>query len=456
MIMSRYSERKAKLVAKYNTDIPEIPEDQIEWIREHYNKKANRAGVDWTMTAYAINDHTLMLRYVVSHKYDCKELQVEERARIVFDFGERKTYMFERWRTDDKWKNTKCCYFRYGSHWNHWNRQYFTCRDTKKYAPGFMSELKKINALNYLDIDRYLDINKWWLTDAVHTLIVRGDLYEKLTKVGLAEVAEKDFLSYSSREIKFNRNESSLLKMLGIDRRYFKVFKRTKSLEALKMLQNYPGFTDREIKYAEVVDWDGNIIIRLRNTGIAMERILNYVEKHSDKAFATEWLNHFYMLKELDYPLDKSYLFPADFVAEHTRLIAEKNERERIKREKADMIRNEKIRLLSEAMRSNREFREFFDGCDGLMIRVPESVEDLYKEGKMLHNCLSTYGERVANGTSIIFFIRRVDEPNAPYVAMEYSNGRIIQCRFDYNKDVHDEKIINFTNRLAAKLAAAA
>ena len=455
--MSKYSERKRKLVEKYNTNVPAISSEQMEWIIEHYNEKANRAGVDWTMVAYAVNENILMLRYVCANKYDCKELKAEECARFVLDFSKRKHYMFEKWRETGEWKNTKCCYFRYGSHWNHWNRQYFTCRDTQKYVPGFVNELLKIDEMKYLDVAHYMEINKWWLTDAVSALSRRAGLYEKLTKIGMEDVAEKDFGEYSYREIRYDAKETSLVKMLGIDRRYFKVFREARSLKALKMLQEYPGLTDRELKYAEAIGWNGGLINRLKKSGISMDRILTDMEKHLDnKTFASDWLDNLILLKELNYPLDRSYLFPADFVAEHARLIAEKNEKQRVEREKAQNKMSEKIRQLSEAIQKNREFREFFDGCDGLMIKVPESAEDLRREGKLLHNCLSTYIDRVANGQTMIFFVRRIDQPDAPYVAMEYSDGRIIQRRFDYNKAVDNEKVINFTNRLADKLRAAA
>ena len=61
--------------------------------------------------------------------------------------------------------------------------------------------------------------------------------------------------------------------------------------------------------------------------------------------------------------------------------------------------------------------------------------------------------DRYAEGKTLIFFVRRIEDPTAPYIAMEYCHGRVVQCRYNYNKRVEDEKIIGFTNALAEALA---
>jgi hypothetical protein len=37
-------------------------------------------------------------------------------------------------------------------------------------------------------------------------------------------------------------------------------------------------------------------------------------------------------------------------------------------------------------------------------------------------------------------------------VAFEYVNGEVVQCRYDYNKAVDDEKIISFVDAFAKRL----
>lgn len=53
----------------------------------------------------------------------------------------------------------------------------------------------------------------------------------------------------------------------------------------------------------------------------------------------------------------------------------------------------------------------------------------------------------------IIWELRSKLKTNTAYIAMEYCNGKIIQCRYDHNVAVEDSNIINFANALAERLA---
>lgn len=455
--MSKYLERKAKLVAKYNTDIPEITQEQLDWIRDNYDKKAHRNGIDWTVVAHVIDEHTLMLRYVVAHKYHRNDLSIEERARMVLRDDSTKAIMFERWHDnnpDDEWKNTRCAYFREPSHYRYWCRQSWLCRDTQKVAPGFMAEIRKLNAFKYFDVTNYFQNNPWiCIEDTMKRLLSRGVLYEKLDKVGLGDISFADYSAYEyDKPIKFNRNETSLFKMLGLDRRNLEVVKTVmkedgdkKCLTSIAALQQMPDMTDKEIEFARnKIGWDVHLIQRMRDVRFNTNKIIAYCNKF-DKGFIYDWLNYVETLDELNYPLDDHYLFPKDFQKEDMRVAGEMI---RLDNAPKDVM----IKALADAMRADKAFKEFFAGSNGLIVKVPESAEDLYREGKKLHNCLATYVGKVASGKSLIFFVRRIEAPNEPYIAMEYCGGRITQCRYDCNKNVEDEKVINFVNLLAEKL----
>ena len=98
------------------------------------------------------------------------------------------------------------------------------------------------------------------------------------------------------------------------------------------------------------------------------------------------------------------------------------------------------------------DLQEFLSGSDGLLVYVPESTKDLVKESKALHNCLGTYAERIANGKTLVFFVRRLNDPTAPFVAFEYVNGDVVQCRADNNQNVNDDKIVSFVDAFAERL----
>ena len=101
--------------------------------------------------------------------------------------------------------------------------------------------------------------------------------------------------------------------------------------------------------------------------------------------------------------------------------------------------------------------QEFLNGSNGLLVYVPESSEDLIAEGKSMNNCVGTYVDRIAEGKTFVFFVRRLDDPTAPFVDFEYCNGEVIQCRYDHNETATEDteqgaKIISFVDAFANKL----
>ena len=442
--MSKYLERKQKLVNKYNTNIPELTAEQIQWALDNYDKKIHGNGIDWSVIAHAVDGETLMLRYVVTHKYHCNELSVEERARMVID-SKGKVLMFEKWNTDDVWRNTRCCYFRGASHYRYWVRQNFYCRDTQKLMPGFVEEIKNLNAFKYFDTTRYFENNPWiCIEDTMKRLMDRADIYEKLDKVGLNNVSQKDFSAYKDDVFKYNKSETSLLKMLDIDRNEFEVLRKYQDAGCIPFVKMHRGITPSEIELAMRCKWNDRLFERVHSYHISTGKLNRYMEMNPNITM-DEYLHYVGNLKALSYPLDDYYLFPKDFYEADIKVSNEfKND--------SDNRKDITIKKLADAMRKDKAFKEFFDGSHGLLVKVPESAEELYLEGRKLHNCLRTYVDRVARGDSLIFFVREIDKPDDAFVAMEYSHGRIVQCRYDHNIAVDDKHIIQFTELLAMRL----
>ena len=63
--------------------------------------------------------------------------------------------------------------------------------------------------------------------------------------------------------------------------------------------------------------------------------------------------------------------------------------------------------------------------ADGLLIRPAASQQDLTDEGNHLHHCVSTYGQRHAEGKSAIFFIRRKSRPGESYYTLELDEKKL-------------------------------
>lgn len=68
--------------------------------------------------------------------------------------------------------------------------------------------------------------------------------------------------------------------------------------------------------------------------------------------------------------------------------------------------------------------------------------------------CVGTYVQRVAEGKTKIFFVRKADAPDVPYFTMEYQ-GKVVQCRGDHNCGMPPE-VQAFVNVFEKKMQEAA
>lgn len=133
---------------------------------------------------------------------------------------------------------------------------------------------------------------------------------------------------------------------------------------------------------------------------------------------------------------DKNILFPPSLERAHERTMAqvtyEKN-KEEIEAFKAQV---EKLMPLS-----------WSDKKRQLSIRPAASHEELKKEGAALNHCVAGYAPRMARGTTAIFLIRRLEEPDKPYYTLELQDKRVVQCRtrsnLSYTQNPEVEAFVN-------------
>ena len=81
--------------------------------------------------------------------------------------------------------------------------------------------------------------------------------------------------------------------------------------------------------------------------------------------------------------------------------------------------------------RNEIEARKMAEGCkklqqynyenDRYIIRGIRNYDDLLDEAKQQHNCVASYSSRIANGTSLIFVMRRKTVPSRSFVTIELS-----------------------------------
>ena len=82
---------------------------------------------------------------------------------------------------------------------------------------------------------------------------------------------------------------------------------------------------------------------------------------------------------------------------------------------------------------------------DTFMVVVPMTKEELRAEGELQHNCVGGYGDRIANGSRNVVFIRRKSNPTAPYITCDIYNDSIInQYLTKYNSGTVAEDALAF------------
>ena len=91
-------------------------------------------------------------------------------------------------------------------------------------------------------------------------------------------------------------------------------------------------------------------------------------------------------------------------------------------------------------------------------VRIACSQAELNLESSKLCHCVKNYGDRVASGSTLIYFIRKKEAPDTPFYTLEiHPDGRFIQCRGKSNcsmtKEVEDfkDKVVAEFNRMIKK-----
>ena len=182
------------------------------------------------------------------------------------------------------------------------------------------------------------------------------------------------------------------------------------------------------------------------------ERFFAYLDKHDisnylylDYIRACNFLN-------LDCHDDK-IRYPKDFHRWHDIRIEERRvveaEQERLRKEKA---RKAKEKLINDFLIAAEKYLPLADfaGDKNYAIFIARSPAELVKEGNALSHCVghNGYDKKMANQETLIFFVRRVEELDKPFVTLEYSlkSKKVLQC-YAYHNTKPEEKVLKFVHK---------
>ena len=453
------SEVEFEMNTKHNAKV-RCPHCKHEMTVRH-SWRGSTEDVDFRVVVKVLGDNRVLYRYVLVTQKEMDRGFCEV-ARQVDDFEYFKSFYYEE---DYEYVNGEKQWFWTEGRKHQWFTEYtmnygerrFCVLKGKVVRLGLKKELRKLEPLKYIEnTDKFID-NRWYVCGCIYQLTKYANIYEKLQKVGQNKFAVTEFKNwlgyYGTRESYgvYDEKQTSLIKILKLDKNTYKEWQKYGTLNALKYLQKYPTIKDEVIDYVLKNDISLDAYTAIKQLRLGKElKTLRYLKRND--VVATEYSNYINVLKKLGYPIDNSYMFPKDFEKENKRVHIEYDAN---KSELDTKYNNKLIKQISDGLRNMKELKTFLDGSKGLLVYVPDSVADLKEEGRALHNCIGTYVDRVAEGKTFVFFVRRLDNPTAPFVAFEYCNGEVIQCRSDHNQNVVDNNVLDFVDAFADKLRKA-
>lgn len=94
----------------------------------------------------------------------------------------------------------------------------------------------------------------------------------------------------------------------------------------------------------------------------------------------------------------------------------------------------EKVKQYEESLQNvSKQLEWTIEKSKKLLIRPATSIKEIIDEGAKQHHCVggSGYISRMARGSSIIYLVRKIDDPDKPYYTVEYNleSNRIAQCQ---------------------------
>ena len=112
--------------------------------------------------------------------------------------------------------------------------------------------------------------------------------------------------------------------------------------------------------------------------------------------------------------------------------------------------RNKRDEILNRQMAENLEKMKKYNYKEGVyFVRAITSHDDLLDEANQQHNCVGSYGHRIANGSSYIYVMREVARPDQSLITIELApNGKTIRQKFlAYNRPIHNKSQSEFIDR---------
>ena len=400
---------------------------------------------------------------IVSSSYKKPVYSFFERRRILYDEElNTKEYYFGRhhWTKENRWIQGKLqvpLYSGYGGYMTY--EKYNMGNIYGKSLYGIKNRtFRRTGFYEYAKVKRFLDPVSFF------EMVKERPYLERLIKAGLYHLAE-DIMDNKAQI--YCEDSGDLGKALGIDRFRLKRLRTNNGGEIflqwllLEKAQN-------KLICDDVISWMCLEKLKPADLMFIMDRmaplqIKNYLEKQaaesgeSVKNLIKTWKDYLNMAIRVGVNVQDSVIYRArKLMQRHNEMIKEIEAKDLILRagelEKKYPGLNRICRDLKKYEYADKEYQ----------IVVPEKVDDILYEAKLMHHCVNnteTYYERMSQQESYILFLRKTEQPTEAYYTLEVEpDGTIRQTRTFYNQQNEDielarDFLVKWQKQLKKKLA---
>lgn len=405
-------------------------------------------SVGWSVLVQP-NGEEVLTRYFCHIKdfridFHNPKITTSEGYRTVHSADKSTDYMWE------KYKNTnmRWCYYRdIGPYW-------ITPAETKQPKTDVLyntnlQEMVADTCMKYSVPDIFFEkvandprhFNSPWIIDDYFNSYRKYPFIEQLLKVGFYRMVQEFLKDSMAQNTDLNKGCNSILGTLGINKYQYNMLRKVgnPSLRDLEILRYKPDLKWEEFSTLRYVKDNGYVNMYKKYIDLMQYTTLHKLCKYISTQKIThsrDYFDYAGWLEKMDYDMRNEFnLFPKDFINAHDEM-----SKQYIKFKDKQAIEETKRfnHLLAKLKKETEEADAMKLDIAGLFIRLPNRLEELKAEGEALHHCVGTYMEKVRKGETMIFFIRKKEEPDKPFYTLEWK-GKVIQCRGSHNCDMTPE-----------------
>jgi len=396
-------------------------------------------SLQWSVLVQKYKDEVVVryFRHTKDFRKDYRNPAVctKEMHRTVHTSEGSEGYMWDSFKNTDEYR---WCEYREKSYIRGYPSEMFVPRSTVLYRSN-LEEVTAGTCMRYSAADIFADniaadLQNPWCMDLYFDEYRKIPYIEKFLKIGFYKMTKEILTEVFVPEF---QNKNSVVETLMIDRVKFKMLMNTKdpSLTDLKILRYADKI--REEDFIKLRDkYNYNKYIDLMNY-TSLYKIEKYFTKNNfDRNSISDYFDYVKWLGELGYDMRNEFnLYPKVFKEAHDR----KMEEYKIFIDRREREKRLRVSRIIEKMKTDRDNIPVFNmSYKGMFIRLPANADEIRKEGEQLHHCVGTYVNRVANGETVILFIRKKDNPDKSWFTLEWQ-GKIIQCRGKNNCSMTEE-----------------